>query len=476
MGAQEDIEHVIVLMLENRSFDCMLGKLYPTDPSFNGLTGNERNLWLTQPIPVWPSSYTPLDQTAACIPDPDPGEFFTDMNAQLFNGPRPNPYSAPPMSGFVQNYMDQKPPPSDCQSVMHYFTPEQVPVISKLARAFGVCDQWHASAPCQTWPNRFFVHTGTCLGYVDNSKFPIPFQASSIFKRLSDCGKSWRVYFHDMPQSLLLGDIWLDAPFHYREFSTFLSDAQNGTLPNYSFIEPRYFSDLFLNENPCDEHPPHNVLYGEKLIAMVYNAVRASPCWKKSLFVITYDEHGGCYDHVPPPAAVPPDNCNQFGFAFDSYGVRVPAVIISPYMPPGSKVRNVQEGVPFRGSLYPYDHTSIISTLRKLFNLGKPLTGRDAVAPDLLGPLSLTDPTNDGPASVSHSAPDTDADALVQLANAQPNHMQAAFSQMAAQLPPGPLPEGAPLPPPAALSAPVPSTAAKAHANAVLQVKSFLGI
>lgn len=304
MAARDGIEHVVVLMLENRSFDCMLGALYPKDPSFEGLSGNEKDLWLSQPVPVWTSPATPLDLMAAQIPTPDPGELFTDINTQLFNGPRPNVPAVPSMNGFVRNYMDQQPRPDSCQAVMHYFKPEQVPVISALAKAFGVCDQWHASAPCQTWPNRLFVHTGTSLGHVNNRNFPIPFPAPSIFKRLSECGRGWRVYYHDVPQSLLLRDIWLEAPLHYRPFDTFLSDATNGTLPNYSFIEPRYFTDLFLNNVPNDQHPPHNVLYGEKLIADVYNAMRSSPCWKKTLLIIIYDEHGGCYDHVPPPAGV----------------------------------------------------------------------------------------------------------------------------------------------------------------------------
>src|SRR5579863_5870280 len=167
-------------MLENRSFDCMLGKLYPSDPSFEGLRGTEGNLWLNQPVTVWPVSGDTLDVNTACIPDPDPGELFNDMNMQLFNGP---PQGAATMSGFVQNYMSQQPAPADCRAPMHYFTPEQVPVISTLAQAFGVCDQWYASAPCQTWPNRFFVHSGTCLGYVNNSNFPVPYHAPSIFRR-----------------------------------------------------------------------------------------------------------------------------------------------------------------------------------------------------------------------------------------------------------------------------------------------------
>jgi phospholipase C len=299
-----DIQHVVVLMLENRSFDCMLGRLYPFDPDYAGLTLNESNTYSATTFGVWNDSG--MTSTTACIPEPDPGELFTDMNLQLF-GAQGRAADPPKMCGFVQNYAAQpsKDGVHDPRAIMHYFTPEQVPVISSLARSFGVCDRWFASAPCQTWPNRFFAHTGTSLGHVDNNTFPIPFGAHSIFRRLEDANKSWRVYFHDMPQSLLLKDIWLYALFHYRFFHQFLADAHSGSLPNYSFIEPRYFTDLFKNLIPNDEHPPHNVVYGEQLIAAVYNALRSSPCWKRTLLIITYDEHGGCFDHVPPPAATP---------------------------------------------------------------------------------------------------------------------------------------------------------------------------
>ena len=149
------IKHVIVLMLENRSFDCMLGRLYPDDPDYRGLTLGEFNTYASMPIPVW--NDPGMSTATACIPKPDPGEMFTDMNVQLFGG---TPQAIPPnMGGFATNYGAQRassdgvPRPRD---VMHYFKPEQVPVISALAKAFGVSDMWHASAPCQTWPNRFF--------------------------------------------------------------------------------------------------------------------------------------------------------------------------------------------------------------------------------------------------------------------------------------------------------------------------------
>jgi phospholipase C len=358
---------------------------------------------------------------------------------------------------------------------MHYFTPQQVPVISALARAFGVCDQWYASAPCQTWPNRFFVHTATAAGHVENSKFHIPFTSPSIFRRLEDREKSWRVYFHDVPHSITLGDIWNVAPFHFRFFSQFLADAHVGELPNYSFIEPRYLTDLSL-AIPNDEHPPHNIVYGEQLVASVYNAIRGSPNWKNTLLIVTYDEHGGCFDHMPPPAAVPPDTAQPDGFAFDAYGVRVPAVIISPYIPPGSIVRAAPTGLPHQGPPYPFDHTSIIATLRKLFDLGGPLTARDAVAPDLLGSLSLDDPTNDGPPSLPVGSEQPSADEIRLHAGAPLNHIQNGLSRMAAQLPSSPLPADAVLPSPVSTVEPVFDNVTQAAVDAIGRVKSFLGV
>jgi phospholipase C len=470
-----DIQHVVVLMLENRSFDSMLGRVYPASTAFQGLSLNESNS-SGMTYGVWTDpNITPA---IACIPDPDPGEAFIDMNFQLFQTQtRPADATTATMKGFAENYAH----PSDGKgyrdpgAVMHYFAPDQVPVISTLARAFGVCDQWHASAPCQTWPNRFFAHTGTALGYVDNNTFRIPFTAPSIFGRMESLGKTWRVYFHDMPQSILLRDVWLHALTHYRLFNQFLADAHTGSLPNYSFIEPRYFTDLFSNLIPNDEHPPHNVLYGEQLIAQVYNAVRASPCWKQTLLIITYDEHGGCYDHIVPPLATPPDDAvnNPHGFNFNAYGVRVPAVIISPYVPPGSVLRPIQN--PGAGPT-PFDHTAIIKTLREIFSLGDKLTDRDDVAPSLIPALSLAAPNNDGPASVAAALASPPVSQLTTRGAAAPNGMQAALAAAAATLPQSAPQTEAEIPDDKTPDRSSYATVAQAQAAAVANLQRFLQI
>jgi phospholipase C len=428
-----DIRHVVVLMLENRSFDCMLGRLYPKSAAFDGIDGSETNTWhkpdgSQQEFQAWADPT--LTARTVMIPNPDPGELFTDIQMQLRglagDGQTLNPDLT--MGGFVDNYMRQPAttPAPDPRAVMHCFTPDQVPVISQLARAFGVSDRWHASAPCQTWPNRFFAHTGTAAGYVNNSPTHFPYRMPTVFSRLSSVGQTWQVYFHDIPQSATLAELWEHTLTNFSHFEhDFAHDAANGRLPTYSFIEPRYFTDTVLNKIPNDSHPPHNVAYGEQLIADVYNALRAGPGWKQTLLVITCDEHGGCYDHVRPPQATPPDVLHPDGFDFGYFGVRVPAVIVSPYVKAGSILRPP--------GTTPFDHTSIIAALGKLFKFA-PLTHRDAAAPDILEPLQ-PEPSNDGPASIVVPAPPPAPTDVARVAAKPPNDLQASLSTLALQLP-----------------------------------------
>lgn len=436
---RDKIDHIVVLMFENRSFDCLLGRLKPGGPDFDGLTGKEANSYTppggsVQQIGVWNDpTLTPGLMT---IPDPDPGELFADINTQLFGlGDAPN-VQPPLMSGFVDNYLRQPPAdrPYEAKAPMHHYVPSQVPVISLLARSFAVADQWHASAPCQTWPNRFFVHTGSAGGYVNNSPPHFPYLMPSIFRHLERVGATSRIYFHDVPQSITLADQWLTAADRFRPIDDFWDDADHGDLPGYAFIEPRYFTDDLLGLMPNDQHPPHDVVYGEQLMAKVYNALRASPVWKKTLFVVTYDEHGGCYDHAPPPPAPPPQlNAGPDGFLFDRYGVRVPALIVSPYVATGTVLRPA----PLPGSpAYPFDHTSIIRTLRERFDPGgAPLTGRDASAPSLDIALNLNEPANDGPDQIEIPAYTAAADELRRAKGLPPNDLQRSLCTLTAHLP-----------------------------------------
>ena len=424
------IDHVVVLMLENRSFDNVLGKLYPKSATFDGLSGTESNLNLNgQPVLV--NNVPGHSPETMGIPTPDPGELWTDMNTQLFGSPTPpSPLPVPPMSGFVKSYLTQADQPAQdyvAKNIMHYFTPDQVPVISQLARQFAVSDRWFASAPCQTWPNRFFVHTATANGYENNMPPHFPYEMETIFNQLDLAGAPgrWKVYFHDIPQSLTLARLW-PHPLQFHFYSQFAKDAKSGKLPSYAFIEPRYFSDIAL---PNDEHPPHDVTLGEQLIADVYNALRGSPAWTKTLFIITYDEHGGCYDHVPPPAAMPPGPSPTMPFNFDRYGVRVPAVVISPYVEAGTVLR--------APGATPFDHTSIIASLRKRFRIARPLTHRDAAAPDLDSALSLPRPTNLGPERIEPPMLDETPQKLAAARARPPNDLQRSLIALAASLPEG---------------------------------------
>src|SRR5215813_2010303 len=283
MASLQKIDHIVVLMLENRSFDSLLGMLYPKSDSFEGLNGTEQNPDANgTPVVVWNSPGT--DETTMRIPNPDPGELWTDINMQLFGN------SAP--------------------------------------------------APCQTWPNRWFVHAATADGHENNDPPHFP-NVPTIFNRLEQAGiDSWKIYFHDIAQAHTLLQLFLLGS-HFQSYRQFQADCQTGQLPAYSFIDPPYFADFGHPDN--DQHPPSVVTLGEQLIADVYNCLRASKVWRKTLLLITYDEHGGCYDHAAPSAAVPPQPpVPGQTFGFDRYGVRVPAVIVSPYVAPRHHLRQIK--------------------------------------------------------------------------------------------------------------------------------------
>jgi phospholipase C len=404
------IEHLVVLMLENRSFDNLLGWLYPGREDFDGLTGREFNVWHQAGeetrIEVWNDSG--MSRTTARGPDPDPGELFTDMQQQFCSsGPDiATPRHKPDMGGFVDNYMAQPRSPDgarpDPRAIMQCFSPEQVPVLSELARSFGVSDRWFASAPCQTWPNRFFTHTGTAGGWTNNEPQHWPYRMPSLFRHMSDHQRDWAVYFHDLPNAANLRDVWTKLPTaHFRLFhKEFEDDAAAGALPSYCFIEPRYFLSAVHDKVPNAQQPPTYLAHAEELVARTYNALRQGPKWEQTLFVIVYDEHGGLYDHVPPPPAVSPGGPYPDGFTFDRYGARVPAVIVSPHIPAGSVIRppNYEHGDS------PYDHCSIIKTAQELFDLGPPLTARVAAAPSLVPLLGSDGPVNSGPPRIDYVA------------------------------------------------------------------------
>jgi phospholipase C len=238
---------------------------------------------------------------------------------------------------------------------MESYSPDQVPVLSQLAQNFAVCDRWFGAAPAQTWPNRGFMHAGTARGQVSNSG-PQAYNTETIFEVLQKTGHSWGIYNNNtvIPSlsKLMYPRLGL-FPTRFHGFGQFKKDAHNGTLPSYSFVEPSFTIE------PDDQHPPHNVADGERFLADVWTAVSTGAHWEQTLLVITYDEHGGCYDHVPPPWGAASPDAESDGIAgspFNRFGVRVPAVVISPFIEPGTVFRSPIDT--------PFDHTSVLATLR----------------------------------------------------------------------------------------------------------------
>ena len=383
MAAVDEIRHLIVLMLENQSFDRLLGYLDLDDPAqkLEGLTGAETN-------PVSPSGdVTPVPvkrivDPSAYVTDPGPGHDFEDINEQLFADRTPRGASAPGNNGFVLNYSRQvgsngRPLGDRGREVMQCLDPTLVPILTTLARNFTVCDHWFASVPGPTWPNRFFVHAGTSKGYLETPEVPgqfksefwtSPYDMPTIFENLAGRGLTWTVYFDDYAQAFALKRLHPDVE-HFKRYEQFARDVEHGTLPTYAFIEPRSFSAPGYPAN--DQHPPHDLREGEKLIAEVYDTLRADDkIWRQSLMIVLYDEHGGFYDHVPPPKVVAPDasRAKPSGFRFDRLGVRVPAILVSPWVAGGHVDHTI------------YDHTSVPATIKTMFGLPRFLTARDAAA------------------------------------------------------------------------------------------------
>ena len=394
------VNHVVVLMLENRSFDHMLGYLYagsgnvsPSGQPFEGLTGNESCPDSTgKQVGVY--QITPSTPNAYFMPGADPGEGYKATNDQLWGSDNPPAPGTPAtMQGFVKDFAytitwetNDKwtiVPGTMADMIMGCFTPEALPVMSALARGYAVCDHWYASAPTETMPNRAFAIAATSQGHMDD--VTKTYTCPSIFGALTKAGVSWQIFGYDR-QPLTrydFPDITSADASHFGLFTDFQAAAAAGTLPAFAFLEPSWPS------TGNSQHPNYDVALGEQLIHDTYEALRGGPGWPQTLFVLTYDEHGGCYDHVPPPwGATPPDAvAAEFGFGFDRFGVRVPTLLVSPLIAPGTVYR-----VP-AGST-PLDHTSVLKTIQQRWNVPS-LTARDAAAPDFGDVLTLTTPRTD---------------------------------------------------------------------------------
>jgi phospholipase C len=396
------IQNIVVLMLENRSFDQMLGMLYaaqgnisPAGQPYEGVSGKETNPDQSgKPVAVF--AINPTTKNAYFMPGADPGEGYQSTNLQLFGSIAP---PTPPLAsnlGFVTNFAytlgwEQGKagwtplPGTVAADIMGVYTPATLPVLSGLARGFAVCDHWYCSVPTETLPNRAFACAATSQGHMDdNTK---TFTSQSIFGLLSKNKVNWTIYgYTSSPLTRLNFPDTTNAPAsHFGLFTDFQAAAAAGTLAPFTFLEPNW------GAAGNSQHPNYSVALGEKLIHDVYYALRNGPGWNATLLIITYDEHGGCYDHVAPPTnAVPPDaSAGEFGFDFARFGPRVPTVLVSPLIAPGTVFR-----VP-TGSM-PLDHASILKTIETRWKL-PPLTARDAAASDVGAALSLAKARTDDP-------------------------------------------------------------------------------
>lgn len=338
----DPIQHIVVLMLENASFDRMLGLA----PGVDGVDPAHPQTNPDFPTGV-PVAQGPTTETNMPL---DPEHDLDDCLRQI----------AGPCQGFVADFAQHYPQSSAAlrQEVMGYYEPQSLSVLYTLAKSFLVCDRWFSSLPGPTWPNRFFAHSGTSLGHTTMPSGIFDpaihlYNQPTVYQRLSEACVSWSIYYGDFPQSILLTAQW-DHLASYHRMSQFYADAAGAAsaFPAYSFIEPNYFG-----QEQNDQHPPSNVLRGEALLASVYNALRANAAlWASCLLVVVYDEHGGFYDHVAPPTAVPPDSfVSEFSFA--QYGARVPAILVSPW---------VKAGV----ASDTFDHTSLLRYATDKWGLG----------------------------------------------------------------------------------------------------------
>jgi phospholipase C len=401
-------DHIVVVMMENHSFDNLLGDLGRNRPDVDGLTfdstGNATN---SNPD----GAGAPTEVSSFACPDTAQAKNLTQSwkaTHEQINGGA--------MDGFVRSE-------KGASEAMGYYAPAVLPFAHSLASTFTLANRWFSSVAGPTYPNRRFLLAGTAFGGTATNKdevleaFEKPPPNGTIFDRLSHHGISWANYSTDIPMTAVVPRILVDHPLHHHRRSRFLQDCRAGTLPQVSFVDaaagvlssiassltalPSIVKEALDRLDPGEtEEDPDDMYYGERWAHETVEAVLRSPAWARTLLIYTYDEHGGYYDHVPPPAAIAPDGIPpKLGSGesgdYSLYGVRVPAVVVSPYSKPGG----VSEVV--------CDHTSILATIEHKWNLPA-LTNRDANAatimdfldpghPPLLDPPPLLAPSEAGP-------------------------------------------------------------------------------
>jgi phospholipase C len=377
-------DHIVVVMMENHSFDNLLGALARSgQAAADGLTFTDSGVPTnSNPGPSGPVPAYAFPSTAQA---PDVSQTWNDTHVQVDGGA---------MDGFIRSVNSTQP--------MGYFPAEVLPFSYSLASTFTVANRWFCSAPCQTYPNRRFLMAGTAYGDIATNLASLsdpPPPNGTIFDRLHACGISWRNYFTDLPQTAIIPSIIKKYPTNLSLMEEFYADCATGLLPSVSFVDPGFgvLSDIgkpiaslpglekigaVLETVGGDEEDPQDMYYGEAWAHRVVDAVLNSPAWPRTLLIYTYDEHGGYYDHVPPPPAIEPDSIppdltsSDVPGAYNIYGVRVPAVVLSPHSKPNA-VTNVI-----------HDHTSVLATIEAKWNLPA-LTYRDANAATVMDFLDV---------------------------------------------------------------------------------------
>jgi phospholipase C len=367
------IDHIVVAMMENHTYDNYLGLLERGDGFRLDRYGRPKNACPDGNGNLIRAFHMP----STCQLDRKPSQAWDASHLSLGKRRRND--------GFVL---------ASGPVAMGYWNEDDIPFYYALARTFPVCDRFFSSCLAQTYPNRKFLMCGTAVGQISTDlsqvgKAPPP--NGTIFERLDLHDISWRNYYTDLPQVLLFPPVYNDNIEKFVPIDQFHLDAAAGTLPAVSFVDPG-----FLNDESEENHA--DIRKGEAFVSRVVNAVMAGPKWSKTFLIWLYDEGGGYYDHVSPPRAIPPDDIPpeitvppDLPGGYDRYGFRVPAVIVSPYARPHYVSHRV------------HDHTSVLKLIETKWNLPA-LTYRDANASNLLDsvnfrrpPAFLDPPTLPGP-------------------------------------------------------------------------------
>jgi len=346
------LDHLVVLMQENRSYDSYFSKS----------TASRAAQPATNPDPTDPSGppIAAFHETKLCV-SADLAHGWSEVHREIDGGK---------MDGFTAANADPTDPTGS--RAMGTYDARELGYYRALARAYGIGDRYFASVPGPTYPNRLYLDAGTSFGHVDNALPPAGgWTQKTVFEELDGAHVSWKIYAAQVAvETVFFAYVRAHAAGHVATLADYYADAAAGSLPQVAFVEPTFVGTV---ASETDEHPPANPQLGQQLTAKVISALQQGPDWSSSAFFLTWDEHGGYYDHVAPPAAPVPDDVapilgpSDTAATFDHYGVRVPLIVVSPWSRPHFVSHLV------------HDHTSILRTIELRFGLPS-LTRRDAAA------------------------------------------------------------------------------------------------